>query len=178
MHSGVFSMPLRPAVIVLLAPLLALAACGYGRPNQAASQLGFGTDMARRGLWREALFRFKEAERLEPDNPRIQSNLGVAYEAQGDFDLALASYQKALKLAPNDKGIRTNYARFVEFYQGFKGEKTAKSGLDKATSTTHKGAKGGERPGPPTAPPGPTDMPRPSPPGDAPPPPADDRPPL
>ena len=171
-------MPLRPAVIVLLAPLLALAACGYGRPNQAASQLGFGTDMARRGLWHEALFRFKEAERLEPDNPRIQSNLGVAYEAQGDFDLALASYQKALKLAPNDKGIRTNYARFVEFYQGFKGEKTAKSGLDKATSTTHKGPKGGERPGPPTAAPEPTDMPRPSPPGDVPPPPADDRPPL
>jgi tetratricopeptide (TPR) repeat protein len=170
-------MPLRPAVIVLLAPLLALAACGYGRPNQAASQLGFGTDMARRGLWHEALFRFKEAERLEPDNPRIQSNLGVAYEAQGDFDLALASYQKALQLAPNDKGIRTNYARFVEFYQGFKGEKTAKSGLDKATSTTHKGSKPVGQPGP-TAAPGPSDLPRPSPPGDVPPPPADDRPPL
>jgi tetratricopeptide (TPR) repeat protein len=184
MHSGVSSMPLRPAVIVLLAPLLALAACGYGRPNRAASQLGFGTDMARRGLWHEALFRFKEAERLEPDNPRIQSNLGVAYEAQGDFELALASYQKALKLAPNDKGIRTNYARFVEFYQGFKGEKTAKSGLDKATSTTHKGGKAGERPanGPgPAAPPsprGPSDVPQPSPPGDVPPPPADNRPPL
>jgi len=170
-------MPLRPAAIVLLAPLLTLAACGYGRPNQAASQLGFGTDMARRGLWHEALFRFKEAERLEPDNPRIQSNLGVAYEAQGDFELALAAYQKALKLAPNDKGIRTNYARFVEFYQGFKGEKTAKSGLDKATSTTHKGAKAGERPGP-TAAPGPSDLPQPSPPGDVPPPPADNRPPL
>jgi tetratricopeptide (TPR) repeat protein len=184
MHSGVSSMPLRPAVIVLLAPLLALAACGYGRPNQAASQLGFGTDMARRGLWHEAMFRFKEAERLEPDNPRIQSNLGVAYEAQGDFELALAAYQKALKLAPNDKGIRTNYARFVEFYQGFKGEKTAKSGLDKATSTTHKGSKTGERPangpGPatPPSPRGPSDLPQPSPPGDVPPPPADNRPPL
>ena len=140
--------------------------------------------MARRGLWHEAMFRFKEAERLEPDNPRIQSNLGVAYEAQGDFELALAAYQKALKLAPNDKGIRTNYARFVEFYQGFKGEKTAKSGLDKATTTTQKGGKAGERPangpGPatPPSPRGPSDLPQPSPPGDVPPPSADNRPPL
>ena len=85
--------------------------------------------MARRGLWNEALFRFEAAERLDPNNPRIQSDLGVAYEAAGQFDKALSYYQKALKLDPNDKGIRTNYSRFVEFYQGFKGEKKAKGGL-------------------------------------------------
>ncbi|HEY0511680.1 MAG TPA: tetratricopeptide repeat protein [Thermoanaerobaculia bacterium] len=166
-------MPSRASKLLVLAALLALSACGgYGRPNQASSQLAFGVDMAKRGLWDEALFRFREAERLDPDNPRIQSDLGVAYEAAGQFDKALGYYQKALKLAPNDKGIRTNYARFVEFYQGFKGDKTAKSGAaagPKATSTTHKAA--------PPAAPKPKPQPEPSTPGDTPPPPADNRPP-
>jgi Tfp pilus assembly protein PilF len=166
-------MPSRAATVCLSAALLALAACGgYQRPEQAASQLSFGVDMARRGLWDEALFRFTEAEKLDPENPRIASNIGVAYEASGQFDKALSYYQKALKLAPNDKEIRTNYGRFVEFYQGFKGEKTAKSG-DKATTTVR-------RPKAPPTRPQPTDpgMPEPSTPGDTPPPPADNRPPL
>jgi Tfp pilus assembly protein PilF len=167
-------MPLRAPVLLLLA-LFALSACGgYGRPNQSASQLAFGVDMARRGLWTEALFRFREAERLDPDNPRIQCDMAVAYEASGQWDKALASYQKALKLAPNDKGIRTNYARFAEFYQGFKGDKT-KAGAAKATATTtiHRPP---QAPATPPKPAGPTDLP--SPPGDTPPPPADNRPPV
>lgn len=117
------------AAVFLLAALVPLAACsGNPQPtNQAAAQLSFGVDMAHRGLWNEALFRFQEAEKLDPQNPHIQSNLGVAYEASGQFDRALEYYQKALKLAPGDKEIRANYGRFVEFYQGFKGEKTPKA---------------------------------------------------
>jgi tetratricopeptide (TPR) repeat protein len=88
--------------------------------------------MARLGLWQEALFRFQQAEKLEPENPRIQSNLAVAYEASGEFDKALAAYQSALRIAPNDKDIRANYSRFVEFYQGFKGE--AKAGETKPST--------------------------------------------
>jgi tetratricopeptide (TPR) repeat protein len=173
-------MPLRSvhAPLFLTALFLLSAAGGWARPNPAASQLSFGVDMARRGLWNEALFRFQEAEKIEPDNPRIQSNLAVAYEASGKFDQALASYQKALKLAPNDKGIRTNYARFVEFYQGFKGEKTAKSG-DKGLPTVRRPAVPPTRPQPTAPEPGTRPgTPEPSTQGDTPPPPADNRPPL
>src|ERR1700710_1129417 len=113
-----YLMPSRAAAVSLLAAALTLAACSSNRqPDRASSQLDFGVDMARRGLWHEALFRFEAAERLDPNNARIQSDLGVAYEAAGQFDKALSYYQKALKLDPNDKGIRTNYSRFVEFYQ-------------------------------------------------------------
>ena len=124
---------LRAAALPALAlPLLlaALTACGhhYSHPEQPASQLAFGVNMAQHGLWGEALFRFHQAERLDPDNPRIQNNLGVAYEAAGDYDKALDHYKKGLKLDPNSKELRTNYAHFVEFYQGFKSADKAVKG--------------------------------------------------
>ena len=174
------SMRSRAAVVCLLSLslLFPLAACGgYGRPNQSSAQLAFGVDMARRGLWKEALFRFQEAERLDPQNPRIQSNLGVAYEASGQFDKALEYYQRALKLSPNDKEIRANYGRFVEFYQGFKGDKTAKAGDKAGAPKTEKAPQGAPVP-PPGVAPGPVAPPEePSTPEDVPPPPADNRPP-
>lgn len=112
---------IRPlvSVVVLLA---AVASCSSGRnPARPGAQLSFGVDMARRGLWSEALFRFQQAERLDPGNPRVYNNLAVASEALGRFDEAQRYYQEALKLAPNDEDLRRNYARFIEFYQGFKG---------------------------------------------------------
>src|SRR6185295_18334481 len=170
------SMRLRAAACLLSALFLLAACSGYGRPDQASSQLAFGVDMARRGLWDEALFRFHEAERLDPQNARIQSNLGVASEAAGQFDKALEYYKKALGMAPNDKDIRANYSRFVEFYQGFKGDKTAKTG-DKAGAAKPPAAKPGAPPRQPGITIQPTATPEPSTPEDAPPPPADNRPP-
>lgn len=157
------------AAVCLLTVLFPLAACsGNAQPsNQASEQLSFGVDMARRGLWNEALFRFQEAEKLDPQNPRIQSNMGVAYEAAGQFDKALESYQKALRIAPNDKEIRANYGRFVEFYQGFKGEKSPKAEDKNVPGPA-------PVPGLRVTPPG---QDKPSTPEDEPPPPADNRPP-
>lgn len=112
----------RAAILTLAILPLLLTACGggYGRPEQPGSQLAFGVDMARRGLWSEALFRFHQAERLDPNNPRVYNNLAVAYEATGDFDKALEYYQRALRTSPENRELRANYTRFVEFYQGFK----------------------------------------------------------
>ncbi|HYQ83120.1 MAG TPA: tetratricopeptide repeat protein [Rubrobacter sp.] len=112
----------RAAILTLAIFPLLLTACGggYGRPEQLGSQLAFGVDMAKRGLWSEALFRFHQAERMEPNNPRVYNNLAVAYEATGDFDKALEYYQRALRASPENRELRANYARFVEFYQGFK----------------------------------------------------------
>ena len=123
----------RAASLSLFLAIL-LTACGsrYGKPATAGSQLAFGVDMARRGLWSEALFRFHQAAQLEPQNTRVLNNLGVAYEATGDYDKALSFYQQALKIEPNNKELRANYGRFVEFYQAYKG----KEGKDKGTGAT------------------------------------------
>ena len=127
----------RPVVALAAVTLVLfnLTACtGYGRPDRSAAQLAFGVDMAKRGLWSEALFRFHEAERADPQNPRVHNDLGVAYEAQGDFEQALQHYRKALQLAPEDRDVRANYTRFAEYYQAFKGQGKGKAG-DGAAAT-------------------------------------------
>ncbi|HEX6865223.1 MAG TPA: tetratricopeptide repeat protein [Thermoanaerobaculia bacterium] len=125
---------LKRAASLSLFLVISLTACGsrYGKPATAGSQLAFGVDMARRGLWSEALFRFHQAAQAEPQNARVMNNLGVAYEATGDYDKALSFYQQALKIEPNNRELRANYGRFVEFYQAYKG----KEGKDKGTGAT------------------------------------------
>ena len=114
--------------VLRFAPLalavLGALACGSSVPREnAQSQLAFGSQMAQRGLWNEALFRFRQAEKLESANPRVWNNLAVACEATGDYDGALKNYRRALELAPQDQQIKRNYSRFVEFYQSFKPKK-------------------------------------------------------
>ena len=109
-----------------MASLVAAALLGPTPPLAAADeQLAFGVDMAKRGLWSEALFRFRQAEKAQPGNPRVLNNLAVAYEAVGLFEEALATYQQALKADPANRELRRNYARFIEFYQAFKPEEEA-----------------------------------------------------
>lgn len=94
----------------------------FGKPPSADQQLKFGVEMARRGLWSEALFRFRQANRLDPGNPRILNNMAVAYEATGQFEEALELYRSALERHPNDRELRRNFTRFIEFYQSYKPE--------------------------------------------------------
>jgi len=108
---------------LLLSAALLLPAAAFGAATDSAdAQIDFGVDMARRGLWNEALFRFQAAEQLEPGSFRVLNNLAVAYEATGQFEQALDAYQRALRMEPSNKELRRNYSRFIEFYQSFKPE--------------------------------------------------------
>lgn len=108
---------------LLLGAALVVVSCGStDLSGSAERQLGFGVSMARRGLWSEALFRFERAHQMNPNSFRVLNNLAVAYEANGRFDEALATYRRALALDPADRNLRRNYARFVEFYQSFRPE--------------------------------------------------------
>lgn len=111
-----------PAILSLLlsAVLLVPAAASAADAESADAQIEFGVDMAKRGLWNEALFRFRAAEQLEPGSFRVLNNLAVAYEATGQFEQALDAYQRALRMEPNNRELRRNYSRFIEFYQSYK----------------------------------------------------------
>jgi hypothetical protein len=157
-------MPTRVRLVSLALVLaLPLAACGSSRgaPVTADSQLRFGVDMAKRGLWSEAFFRFQQAQRLEGTNPRVLCNLAVASEALGKFDQALAYYKQALAQAPGDADVKANYDRFVSFYESFRARGDDKSKAAPATPAADAGTPGPARPQRPEPPmnPGPEPLP-------------------
>lgn len=126
----------RFAVTCTLAAALLLPWAGVAIADEdpANAQLEFGIKMAQRGLWSEALFRFKQADVLRPGSARTLNNIAVAYEALGKFDLALDYYQRAVK-SGGDADLRKNYSRFVEFYRNFKPEGDG-TGEAEATAVT------------------------------------------
>ncbi len=80
----------------------------------AKKEVAFGIDVARRGLWQEARFRFEQATALDPESASAYNNLGVTLEQQGDFDKARAAYERALQLAPKNISIQQNFDLFRE----------------------------------------------------------------
>lgn len=106
--------------LVSLALLLLGAPIVWAAEPSVDKEIGFGVKMAQRGLWNEALFRFKRAAAQRPDDGRILNNLAVAYEAVGQFDQALEIYQQAVRVDPGNRELKRNYSRFIEFYQNFK----------------------------------------------------------
>jgi len=110
---------MRGTAWAIAALLLASGCASYNKTDRAGSQIAFGSEVARKGLWREAAFRFEQAIAREPGNARAHNNLAVALEATGEFARALSEYKKALELDANDSYIRRNYARFAEFYTSY-----------------------------------------------------------
>jgi Tfp pilus assembly protein PilF len=111
--------------LILVALLLVAVGCGSssGDLSKADTQRRFGVRMAKMNLWREAMFRFRRATEIEPQNAMSHNNLAVALEATGDFDAAAKEYREALRLDRSNEYIQKNYSRFVEFTQ--RGKKRA-----------------------------------------------------
>ncbi|MEO8502695.1 MAG: tetratricopeptide repeat protein [Acidobacteriota bacterium] len=126
--------------LLLLVPGSVLAKDSRG--GAVGAQLDFGTKMAQRGLWNEALFRFRQAELLEPDNIHAIGNVAVALEAVGKFDDALVAYQRALKVDPSNLEVKRNYGRFAEFYQSYKGKPKTTDTPKEAAPTPKPGGAG------------------------------------
>jgi len=76
----------------------------------------FAANMAKRGSWREALFRWEKAAALSPKNAKIQNNLGVAHEALGNVAQAMAHYDRAIEWTSKDSVVATNRARAERFW--------------------------------------------------------------
>ena len=105
-------------------------------------QVQFGVDMAQRGLWSEALFRFRQAERMGDNRASVLNNIAVAYEALGQFDQAQTFYKRALDQDPRNAGLKRNYSRFVEFYQSFKPDQPGSAGEEELLEPADENAPG------------------------------------
>jgi Tfp pilus assembly protein PilF len=95
-------------VVASAAPLVADAR------SDAREQVEFGINVAQRGLWREAIYRWEKAVELDPKYAAAFNDLAVAYEHEGQLDKARKAYEKALALDPNNTQIRQNYDLFKE----------------------------------------------------------------
>jgi len=109
--------------------LLTLAAVAFAAPsfadvrNDARTQVEFGINVAQRGLWREAIYRWEKAVELDPTYAAALNNLAIGYEHEGQLDKARKAYEKALEVEPNNSQIRQNYELFNEINDRTSSEK-------------------------------------------------------
>src|SRR5262245_2425039 len=96
-----------------LAMISAVPALADAR-GDARSQVEFGINVAQRGLWREAIYRWEKAVQIDPTYAAAYNDLAIAYEHEGMLDKARKAYEKAVEIAPNNSQIRQNYELFKE----------------------------------------------------------------
>jgi Tfp pilus assembly protein PilF len=82
--------------------------------KRARAEVEFGIQVAQKGLWREALYRWEKAVELDPQYAAAYNNLAIAYEHEGMFDKARQAYERAAQLDPKSTFVRQNYEFFKE----------------------------------------------------------------
>ena len=106
-------MALRIAACAAVALLSAAPVLADAR-SDAKEQVAFGINVAQRGLWREAIYRWEKAIEIDPTYAAAHNDLAIAYEHDGQLDKARKAYEKALDLDPNNAQIRQNFELFKE----------------------------------------------------------------
>ncbi len=105
-----FHLPLIVAVAAVVVPVVSAA----DARKDAVAAVEFGINVAQRGLWREAIYRWEKAVEVDPTYAAAYNDLAVAYEHEGQLEKARKAYEKALELDPNNSQIRQNYELFRE----------------------------------------------------------------
>ena len=101
------------ASVVLLAAASAAPLYADAR-NDAKAQVAFGIDVAQKGLWREAIYRWEKATEIDPTYAAAYNDLAVGYEHEGQLEKARKAYEKAVEIDPGNTQIRQNFELFKE----------------------------------------------------------------
>jgi tetratricopeptide (TPR) repeat protein len=78
-----------------------------------------GTHYRDQRMLREEIAEFRRAAELSPANYRYATNLGIAYQLAGEYDLALVQFERAAEIAPDRFENQANLAKAY----GLAGEK-------------------------------------------------------
>jgi Tfp pilus assembly protein PilF len=93
---------------------LSVAPLAADARSDAKKQVEFGIAVSQRGLWREAIYRWERATKIDPSYAAAYNNLAVAYEHEGEFDKARTAYEKAIELDPENALVKQNFELFKE----------------------------------------------------------------
>ena len=107
-------MTARLATLFLLVAAVPVSPAFADARNDAKTQVEFGINVAQRGLWREAIYRWERAVQIDPTYAAAYNDLAIAYEHEGQLEKARKAYEKALQLDPNNSNIQQNYELFRE----------------------------------------------------------------
>lgn len=107
----------RVQMLLLAGTLLLPGREASGGSEEQSETLRFAAEIAQRGDWREARYRWEQAARADAENPRILNNLAVANEVLGELDKARDLYTQALARARDDSRIKENADRAALFYR-------------------------------------------------------------
>jgi Tfp pilus assembly protein PilF len=116
-------MNVRFGLVVVVSALAWTAPAYADARNDARSQVEFGINVAQRGLWREAIYRWEKAVEIDPTYAAAFNDLAIAYEHEGQLEKARKAYEKALEIEPNNTQIRQNYELFKEINDRTSSEK-------------------------------------------------------
>ena len=61
----------------------------------------------------KAILRYYKQSKLQPNSPKIHTDLGNLYSRKGKWQYAIACYRRAIKLKPNYANAHLNYARVL-----------------------------------------------------------------
>ena len=81
-----------------------------------------GVDLAKTGMWDEAIGEWQKALEKDPKNTWAHNNLGIAYERSGEIAKARKEYQKANKLDPKEKRYKKNLQDLKTAHDRARGE--------------------------------------------------------
>ena len=76
------------------------------------TEMEFANTCARQGLWKEAHMRWSKLLNLGQKTAALHNNIAVALEHLGRYKEARQAYEAALKLAPNNSRIKSNFEKF------------------------------------------------------------------
>ena len=91
--------------------------------DEVKGQLKYGVRAAKEDHWDEAIYRWRKALQLDPNQVMAHNNLAVAYEQLGEYELALEEYQIAYRLDSENQNVKNNLDRFRDFYRKYQRQK-------------------------------------------------------
>ncbi|MEN8222929.1 MAG: tetratricopeptide repeat protein [Acidobacteriota bacterium] len=95
-------------ITLLLLSVFLLAGCSA---NRVDTEYKFGNKLAKRGLWKEAHYRWTRALHSGKDTAAIHNNIAISLEYQNKLEEAKKEYEKALELSPGNEYIKRNLSR-------------------------------------------------------------------